>query len=587
LLASPRGPRDKTHMGSSPPQADSPRADTILAAAIAFVLLLVLGLVIVLRAEPAAHERTMASITAARAIRDHALALAQAVADAEAARSDVMVRAADAVESHTQAERGLRESMSALRRVSAGDPELSIIVTRIDAIIEDGLLRLPNAQRPAPTSGVVLSQLRAANADLIAVVNSRNDAARSAENAIRQRLNTISIALAALSVLASALAILALRREREQWRLAHETAQESRAHAVESDAFKLRFLTAASHDMRQPLHALTLYLSALNRRVQGEEAHDILAKAERATRSLAGMFSVLFDLARIEAGVLVPEFESVAVQEIFTRAVGEHPGSGVTVTPTDLHVRSDPVMLERLVLNLTSNALKHGGGKASLSARAINGDVEIMVTDEGPGIARCDQERIFDEFVRLGGRESSDGLGLGLSIVRRLASRLNHRLRVQSTPGEGAMFSVFAQRAHAVSQAAPLPTLVTLEGADVLALDDDALALNAISRVLGDLGARVRACASISELEAALATGYAPRFAVLDLRIDGELIGLEVTERLRASLRPPERIVIITADTATEALAALRDSGHAWLTKPVVPAQLVEALSSVANLKFA
>lgn len=548
----------------------APRADFILASAIALVSILVLALAIALRAEPAAHQRTLTTIAAARGVRDHTLALAQASAEAQAAHREIQSGRASRRALET-AETQIAYNIAALRDIAGEDRELNERVTRLETIINDSV-----AVGPVES----LSQLRVATGELIGAVNRRNDAARAGENRLRDRLDTISIALAALSLIASGLAMFALRREREQWRLAHALADDARARAAESDAMKTRFLTAASHDMRQPLHALTLYLSALDRRVQGEEARDILLKADSAAQSLAGMFGVLLDLARIEANAVVPNFESVSVQEIFERAASGHPGADIETEPTRLAVRSDAVLLERIVRNLTSNALKHGGGRVRLSAHSADGTVEIRVTDDGPGIAPADQERIFGEFVRLDGRAAPEGLGLGLSIVRRLAGLLGHDVSVRSTPGDGATFIVRAAAATRVDAPADQRALASnLKGADVLVLDDDPLALNAAVHALTDLGANVRACADQAQLEHMLAQGWRPRFAVLDLRINGEIAGLAIADALRQRLSPPPRVVIMTADTATDMLATLRTSGHNWLVKPVDAAALAAALS--------
>lgn len=207
---------------------------------------------------------------------------------------------------------------------------------------------------------------------------------------------------------------------------------------MDSDTGRARFLTAVSHDMRQPLQALLLYQDALERRVQDVEAREILAKATRAAHSLASMLDGLVLLARLDAGKLRPEFRRASVQALFD-AVGR---AGVRVSATSLHVRTDPTLFELSLRQLIDNALKHGGG-AELSAREHNGVVEIAVKDFGAGIAPEDYARIFEEFVRLQG-SPSDGLGLGLTIAQRLAKLLGHDIRVESAPGAGSTFTICA-----------------------------------------------------------------------------------------------------------------------------------------------
>lgn len=211
---------------------------------------------------------------------------------------------------------------------------------------------------------------------------------------------------------------------------------------MDSDNARKRLFTAVSHDMRQPLQALLLYLGALDRRVKDDEARDILAKADRAAHALAGMFDALVLLARLDAGTITPQLDRAPVQAVFENV--QQPGVSASATP--LHVRSDSDLLEIVLRQLVSNGLKHGGGAVALSAERRNGSVEIAVTDSGAGLAPEDQQRIFDEFARLEGARA-DGLGLGLTIARRLAALLGHEIEVRSSPGQGATFVIRADAA--------------------------------------------------------------------------------------------------------------------------------------------
>lgn len=213
---------------------------------------------------------------------------------------------------------------------------------------------------------------------------------------------------------------------------------------MESESATTRFLTAVGHDMRQPLHALLLYLSALERRVHDAEARDVLSKADRAAQSLAGMIEELIQLARLDAGKVEADLEKVSLESLFSDLVASTPQASADTT--SLYVRSDPVLLETIMQHLLANAVTHGGGGAHVSATERAGKVEISVRDSGQGIAMEDQERIFSEFVRLGGT-SSNGLGVGLTIARKLAALMKHEIEVRSTPGEGATFIVRAPSA--------------------------------------------------------------------------------------------------------------------------------------------
>ena len=213
---------------------------------------------------------------------------------------------------------------------------------------------------------------------------------------------------------------------------------------MDSESAKTRFLTAIGHDMRQPLHALLLYLSALERRVHDADARDVLSKADRAAQSLASMIEGLIQLARLDAGKIEPELERVSVQDLFDSLITHAPHASAEATP--LYVHSDPVLLETIMQQLIANAATHGGGKAQVRAAEKDGAVEIEVRDNGPGIAPEDHEKIFGEFVRVDGG-GNGGLGLGLTIAKGLAELMKHDIEVRSAPGEGATFIVRAKRA--------------------------------------------------------------------------------------------------------------------------------------------
>jgi len=213
---------------------------------------------------------------------------------------------------------------------------------------------------------------------------------------------------------------------------------------MDSETPASRFLTAIGHDMRQPLHALLLYLNALDRRVHDAEARDVLGKADRAAQSLAGMIEGLIQLARLDAGKIEPDIERVSLQTMFDAILAHAPEARADATP--LYVHADPILLETIMQQIVTNAVVHGGGAPHLSASERDGAVEISVQDSGPGIDAADHDRIFTEFVRLNGAPTS-GLGIGLAIARKLAALMNHEIKVQSTPGEGAAFIIRAPRA--------------------------------------------------------------------------------------------------------------------------------------------
>ncbi|MBN8605870.1 MAG: hypothetical protein J0L81_03055 [Caulobacterales bacterium] len=557
------------------------RAEMMLAGAIALVALLVIALMLAFNDQQRLHARTLETIGVARSVRDETVSIGQALLDVEASRRFPEAMRESAI---ADAKSNARAHLEALQRHCAATETLAAAAARIVGLVEEDFQH--DAERLAPRASAEFSRtyrsnLRAAIEELRLGVNAFNDVARTAERRARQQLDQIAIALGVLALIAVGLSALTLRRERARWRLARDAAEAARANASAADAAKTRFLAVASHDMRQPLHALTLYLSALERRVQGDEARDIVKKMERATQSMSGMFATLLDLARVQAGAVTPVPMATPLQEIFDRIAAEHPSGNLQVSPSPFIAHTDPMLLERALSNLAANAIKHGGGKARLEARAVEGAIDVTVSDDGPGIAPEDQERIFDEFIRLDGR-NSDGVGLGLAIVKRISVLLHAPLELVSAPGEGARFSLRLPRAEgeALTPGASMQEQ-GLAGAIVLLLDDDALAREAIAGALRDLGGEVTSCANEAQIDAALAGGLLPELLVIDLRIDGELQGIAIAARARAKLAIPPPTIVITGDTGPETLAALRASGHAWLIKPVATHILAETIRMV------
>lgn len=555
-----------------------------LAAALlaACVLAIVFGLV----GLAGARSQVLTELAEVRAARLAANNLMQASIDAEAGqRGYLLTNDRDFLEPYQTGRAEAMQNLTRLRAAAASHPELDEDAERAEAQAREAFdeLAAPLQNRYSPvalraaleTSKDSMDELRAHVQLLLDDIERLADVSRVEERRTTGRLYWLGAALALLAMIAVALTGLAFYSERRAWRdtfgalsAAREAAEEAREKAAASDLAKTRFLAVASHDMRQPLHALSLYLSALDRRIENPEARGILAKMERATDSMIAMFSTLLDLARVQAGAVDPEITDFALQDVFDRLLAENPTGKVHVTPTSVHLHSDSALIERALRNLIANALKHGGGEVWLTARASAGRAEIVVADNGPGISKENQDKIFDEFVRLDAR--GEGLGLGLSIVRGIAAALEMPLELHSDAGRGARFILHPRLAeHRVSTAAPVAEPGGLNGALALVVDDEQLAREAIASALTDIGARVRTAGNEAEALSVLETGFIPRLLVMDLRIDGQLQGIEIAQRLRDRITPPPHVIVITGDTAADTLTLLQQSGFAWLIKPV------------------
>lgn len=384
-------------------------------------------------------------------------------------------------------------------------------------------------------------------------------------------------------------------RERTQ-RLAEQNIGLERAKAAAESATeaKSRFLAAASHDLRQPLHALTLFARALSRRVSGEEATTLVAQMEEGLRGLKGMFDALLNVSRLDAKLIEPAKIPVSVAEIMERvSVGcrveaEQNGLKFLSRTRDWVIETDAALLETIIRNLVSNALKftkHGG--VMLAARERDGERVIDVYDTGPGLPSDQRERIFEEFSRTDQRAYgvNDGLGLGLSIARRYAELLGMRILVASKPGLGSRFTIVLPK-HAIvpngHRPEPLaPSATTIHGSRILVVDDDPLIVAALTRDLEDRGNVVFGYQSSPEAEIALYNGLVVDAAVLDFDLRGTETGLEFINRMAAELNQDIPSVLLSGGTDSATLAMLSKSGKPWLTKPADPELIAATLSVI------
>ena len=583
------------------PAADGwSRSERLMGLAAALLAASVLAMVLALASLVGQRTQVQQDQTEAREARLTVYGLMQGSIDAETGQRGYLLT--NDRQFLPQYEAGRAQAMRHLARLRATAvryPELADDVEGAEALAERAFLQLaaPIDRRPPPAalredlrdSKATMDELRDQARALLHDVEILLEATRSAEQSATTRLYWLGGALALFAMIAVGVTFLALHRERQTWldtfgalTAARDAAEDARARAAASDLAKTRFLAVASHDMRQPLHALTLYLSALDRRIENPEARGILAKMERATDSMIAMFSTLLDLARIQAGAVDPDITDFALQDVFDRLAAENPNGSVEVEETAIELHSDAVLIERALRNLVTNAIKHGGGHARLSARAIGDRAEIVVSDDGPGIPPEDQARVFDEFVRLDSR--GEGLGLGLAIVRGIARALEMPFELQSDGGAGARFILRPRLAeHAAPSIAPETEHQGLAGATALVVDDEQLAREAVARSLGDLGAKVRVAANETEAIQVLDEGFVPQLLVMDLRIDGDLRGIDVARRLRARLQAPPHVIVVTGDTAADTLTLLQDSGFAWLIKPVNPRDLSHLAAQMAG----
>jgi signal transduction histidine kinase len=353
-----------------------------------------------------------------------------------------------------------------------------------------------------------------------------------------------------------------------QLRLSEAEARSASERAEEANRAKSRFLAAASHDLRQPLHSLTLLLDHAVRSSTDPKIGQTLHQAARSAESLRELFSGLLDLSRLDAGSLVPEVKPLALGTVLERIDNDYrplaQGKGLAFecSGSSAWALSDPVMLDRILRNLLDNAVKYtDSGGIAVQVDEKPNQLRIAVRDSGIGIDAEDRERIFEEYfqARNLARDRSRGMGLGLAIVKRLCDLLGHRIDVDSAPGRGSAFMLTLQRAEppAAPDADADPrdarALEALRGKVVALIEDDADVIDAMRTLLGDWGCETVAAGDAGAAMAQLATlDRRPDVAIADWRLGQAENGLQAIERLRTRYGPvPAALITGEIDPAT------------------------------------
>ena len=378
----------------------------------------------------------------------------------------------------------------------------------------------------------------------------------------------------------------ALERERQAVLLARDRAEEA-------NRTKSRFLAAASHDLRQPLHVLSLYSAALKLRTPDEATGEIADSISRAIASLSTLVDSLLDISKLDAGAVRPAPQRMSVRTLIERVeagfrpVALEKALEFRVSSADVQVQSDPILLERLLRNLVDNAFKYTvSGGVTVSAEPGEGTVRIAVRDTGLGIAETERPRIFEEFYQIGNpqRDRAEGLGLGLAIVQRLARLLHLEVQVQSELGRGSCFSVTLPTV-ASSQAPAIDALSAasqddgaLDGAHILVIEDEAAGRIGMRSLLELWGCRVAACGGGDEAERLLDEyPLDVDLIVADFRLREHENGIDTVRRLRTRLGAVPAL-LVSGDTAPERLREAEASGLPLLHKPVSAEKLKESM---------
>jgi two-component system CheB/CheR fusion protein len=378
--------------------------------------------------------------------------------------------------------------------------------------------------------------------------------------------------------------------ERKQTADALEVAKHQ---AEQANIAKSRFLAAASHDLRQPLQTLTLLQGLLANNVEGEKAQKLIARLDKTLGTMSLMLNSLLDINQIEAGAVHAEKVSFPINELLDRLRDEFAdhaqasGIALRVVPCSLSVHSDPRLLEQMLRNLLSNALKYTGhGGVLLGCRRHHGMLSIEIWDTGIGIPAEELATIFEEYYQLDNdaRERSRGLGLGLSIVQRLANLLGHRVRVRSRPGKGSVFTIEVALPPAGATSLPEPQRAEVAAGVrptgvILVVEDDPELSDILELFLKERGHRVvTAPDGAAALDLVMRCGLLPDLVLADYNLPKGMNGLQVTATLREKLHQFLPVIILSGDISTETLRDIAQHDCVQLAKPVHLKDLTETI---------
>jgi len=374
--------------------------------------------------------------------------------------------------------------------------------------------------------------------------------------------------------------------------------QKERDDALRADEEKSRFLAIASHDLRQPVHALGLFAATLEKRLHGTKEEPLVRNLVRSIDGLDRSFYAMLDVSRLDAGTMEPNFQHFPLRDLFRRlhmhyaGQAEQAGLGLRFSPGGKFVTSDPQLLERILGNLIQNSIKytqHGG--IVVVARSTETDFNIEVWDTGVGIRPSDLPRVFDEFYQAGRDEKRrvQGLGMGLAIVKRLVRLLGHSLTVASQPRRGTMFRIGIakgalpeiQDATAAADTLPLPAL---QPRMVLVIEDDEAIRGGLTLLLEEWGYQALAAAGAEQaVRLVRQLDLPPDLILSDLHLGDSPDGICAIDVVRRECGCEVPAILVTGDTSHEEVQRATDSGHPVLFKPVQPRKLLNTLRALVS----
>lgn len=358
--------------------------------------------------------------------------------------------------------------------------------------------------------------------------------------------------------------------------------------AEQATLAKSGFLAAACHDLRQPLHALSLFVHVLKETKQEDERASVISRIDYSLDILRKLFDALLDMSRLDAKIVTVGVSHFVIADLLKtladefRPVASNKGIELRLHACSVVIASDRLLLERVLRNLIANAIRYTEAGGVLLTARLRGDcVLVQVWDTGIGIEAEYLDEVFVEFQQLDKthRDRKQGLGLGLAIVKRLCRLLNHPLDLASRPGRGTAFSVSIPQGSASQIRSAVSSSVLhswdLTGRRLLVIDDEHEILDAMRALLGKWGCEVIAAESLEDaLQQLNDACVVPELILSDLHLSNDNTGIQAIAHLRKKYGESIQALLITGDTAPEQIRIAKDSGFELLFKPVQPARL-------------
>ena len=377
-----------------------------------------------------------------------------------------------------------------------------------------------------------------------------------------------------------------------------EGLQNAKSDAERANKAKSVFLASASHDLRQPLNAMQMYIAALQSKVKDKEILRIIEDINSVSISTARLLNALLDVSELEVGAIKPRHEIFSVNNILISIfqsflpLAKDKELDFRIVPSSLYVESDPALLERILGNFMSNAIRYTDkGSVLIGCRRKGSEVSIEVWDTGCGISDDQMSLIYEDFYQVENKERDrgKGLGLGLALAKRLSDSLDHKIDSKSSLGRGSCFSVrvdLAENKADTSQDEIFMNIMNLSGINILLIEDDIDVLKATKQLLESWGCNVKTARNKDEVMNLIKEDpyKNPDIILADNRLPGDASGIDITYLIQEKLQTSIPCVIMTGDVERSHVQGIIDQGFPVLLKPIQPAKFRAMLSHLIQV---